>query len=207
MKAPKTRRPRGGTGERTCVGTRTIASTDDLIRWFVGPDGTHWPDWTGQTRGRFGRGVYTLRSVQAVEAASSRRQLQGGHSTLMPRVVSAAERAFWDRIGLACRAGELAIGQIAVRERIAQPSSPGVLIVAADAGQAGIDRVHDHALHRGASVLTVQDGYRLGAALGREYVSSAMCNISPFSRDLCSWAPHMVDYKGCVVSFEAPQPE
>ena len=202
-----TKRQRGGNGERTCVGTRTIAPQSDLIRWFVGPDGTHWPDWTGSTRGRFGRGVYTLRSVRAVELAATRRQLVGGFATLMPRVVQAAEKALWERVGLACRAGELSIGQIAVRERLAQSPPPALLIFADDAGKAGVDRVHDHALHRGASVIRVRDGFTLGAALGREYVSSVLCNPSPFARDLCSWAPFMAHYEGSVVEFRASQPE
>lgn len=201
------KRRRGDTGERTCVGTRTIASQEELIRWFVGPDDTHWPDWTGQTRGRFGRGIYTLRTPKAIEQAISRRQLQGNLATLMPRVHQASERAFWDRLGLACRAGEMAIGQVSVRERLTQKPAPALLILAEDAGKAGVERVHDHALHHGANVLWVRDGFALGAALGREYVSCALLNVSAFSRDISAWAPFMVQYEGSVVSLETSAPE
>lgn len=203
----RVKRQRGDNGERTCVGTRTIAPQSELIRWFVGPDGTHWPDWTGQTQGRFGRGVYTLRTTRAIELGATRRQLIGGVTVLLPRVQQAAERAFWDRLSLACRANALSIGQIAVRERLGKGTRVGLMVVAADAGSAGIDRVHDHALHRGATVVTVRDGYALGAALGREFVSSVLCEESAFSRDICSWAPSMVQQGGVVVSVETTSSE
>lgn len=187
-----------------CVGTRTILPQGELVRWFVGPDGTHWPDWTGQTRGRFGRGRYTLRSPRAVELGATRRQLIGGAALLLPRVQLAAERAFWDRLSLACRANALSIGQVAVREALSNGRSGGVFIYATDAGKAGIDRVHDHALHHGATAVQISDGARLGQALGREYVSCLWCKDSAFSNDLLVWAPAMASFETVVVSVQSP---
>lgn len=187
-----------------CVGTRTIAAQGALIRWFVGPDGTHWPDWTGQTRGRFGRGVYTLRSPRALELASTRRQLRGATATLHARVVEVAERAFWDRWSLACRANALAIGQTAVRAALAEGKKGGVFVFASDAGKAGVKRAHDAMLHRGVTVLEIPSGARLGQALGREYVSSAWLHASAFSKDLIQWAPAMVAFESVVVAVQSP---
>lgn len=186
-----------------CVGTRTIAGQEQLIRWFVGPDETHWPDWTGQTRGRFGRGVYTLRASRAVELAATRRQLIGGAALLLPRVRQAAEKALWDRLSLACRANAMAIGQVAVREALSKGSKNGVLVYASDAGKAGIEREYDRALARGAMAVEVPSGTRLAQALGREFVSSIWLEDSAFARDLKVWAPAMASFESVVVSVQS----
>lgn len=204
-------------GMRTCVASRQVLAQDDLIRWFVGPDGTHWPDWTGRSRGRLGKGRYTQRSSDMVAQAVQRRQLKGNADTLIARVTDVADQAFLDRLGLACRANALAIGQSAVREALKKGWSNGVLIYAQDAGKAGIDRVHDRVLQRGTPIIEVENGERLGHALGRQYVSVVWCKDSAFSHTLWNWAPAMVSHNSLVnsvrlptaskISLEAPAPK
>lgn len=191
-------------GMRTCVGTREVHAQNDLIRWFVGPDKTHWPDWTGRTRNRFGKGRYTQRTSATIEQAIDRRQLKGNKDVLLKRVSNVAEQAFLDRLGLACRANALAIGQTAVRDVLKKGQRQGLLICAEDAGKAGIDRVHDRVLQRGTPVVKVEEGARLGQALGREYVSCVWCEESAFSQTLWSWAPAMATLDSLVISVRLP---
>lgn len=181
--------------------TRTIADQGRLVRWFVGPDATHWPDWTGATRGRFGRGVYTLRDEKVVREAVKRRKLKGEADVLVERLRAAALRALWDRLSLACRSGKLAIGQIAVRERL-RDGRPALLFVAADAGASSRNRVAEHASRREIPILSVAEGARLGKCLGREFVSSALVEASAFADDLLRWSegwslwrPDVIDYQ------------
>lgn len=202
---------------RTCVASRELRAQDDLIRWFVGPDGTHWPDWTGRSRGRLGKGRYTQRNREMVEQAIQRRQLKGNKDTLLARVTDVANQAFLDRLGLACRANALAIGQNAVREALKEGWKNGVLIYAQDAGKAGIERVHARVLQRGTPTIQVENGEKLGHALGRQYVSVVWCQDSAFSRTLWSWAPAMASLQSVVnsvrlptasqISLEAPAPK
>lgn len=189
---------------RTCVGTREVFPQDDLIRWFVGPDKTHWPDWTGRTRNRFGKGRYTQRTAEVIEQAIDRRQLKGKKDVLLARVTHVAEQAFLDRLGLACRANALAIGQTAVRDALRKGWKQGLLICAEDAGAAGIERVHDNALKRGTPVVKVEQGEQLGQALGRTFVSCVWCEESAFSRILWSWAPAMATLDSLVISTRLP---
>lgn len=152
-----------------------------------------------------------------VEQAIKRRQLKGNKDTLIERVTNVAEQAFLDRLGLACRANALAIGQTAIRDSLKKGWTEGVLIVAQDAGRAGIDRVHDRALKRGTLVVEVDQGERLGQALGRQYVSAVWCQENAFSHTLWRWAPAMATYSTIVnsvrfptaskISLEAPSPK
>jgi len=202
---------------RTCVASREVLAQDELIRWFVGPDGTHWPDWTGKSRGRFGKGRYTQRTLQMVQQAIQRKQLTGNKEILVQRAIDSANRAFLDRLGLACRANALAIGQAAVRDVLRQGWGKGVLIYAQDAGAAGVERVHDRVLQRGTLVVEVSDGERIGQALGRQYVSMLWCQDSAFAHTLWAWTPAMATHQSIVksvrfptvnkISLEAPSPK
>lgn len=189
---------------RTCVASREVLAQDELIRWFMGPDGTHWPDWTGRSRGRLGKGRYTQRTLPMVEQAIQRRQLTGKKETLVQRVIEGADQAFWDRLGLACRANALAIGQTSVRDVLRKGWNNGVLIYAQDAGRSGIERVHDRVLQRGTLVIEVDQGERMGQALGRQYVSMLWCQDSAFSQTLWTWAPPMATYNSIVKSVRFP---
>jgi len=184
----------GHTPRRTDAGAREVRDRDELVRWFVGPDGTPWPDWTGRSKRLGGRSAWTRPTVAAVRAAVR----QGGFQrafrgqvgrmdvdTLVARMVEQGRRAFFDRLGLACRAGELGIGQAAATEALAK--RPGLVILAADAGPSGSRKFTQQARRKGVPMLTAAQGEDLGAALGREFVSVVVVARSVFSDDLGRW--------------------
>lgn len=192
---------------RMCVATRESVPKAELVRWFVGPDHTHWPDWTGATENRFGKGVYTLRTKTAIQTAIQRRFLKGDKDVLLERVQAAAERAFKERLGLACRANAMAIGQTAIRDALRKEWTRGVYMYAADAGPSGVERTRSHAKHLGAAIVQVRDGETIGHAVGRQFVSSIWCKESVFSRNFQSWALGMQTLDTFVLSMETSEQE
>ncbi len=183
---------------RTDVSTRTKAKQSDMLRWFLGPDGTPWPDWTGRARVP-GRSVYTGMEMASVcEAAELRTfgrgfkaNVQSNADTLVERALVAGKRVWFDRLGLANRAGVLSVGEAASRE--GTKGSGWLLILACDAGQSTAKKFRTQALRKDAKVVCTS-GYALGKALGREYVSVITVAGSPFRRDLQKWATALDSY-------------
>ena len=186
---------------RTCIAERTECVPAASIRWFVGADGTPWPDWTG--RGRVGgRGAWTCaRSACVEEAARTRafgkafRQPLGPFdaATLLARCVALGERELWSRLGLANRAGKAAVGQTASREAIGSAGG-GLVLAASDAGEAGIDRLVGNAAAKHVAVAWIQSGTRIGAALGKSFVSSVVVAPSAFAEDLLRWSEGLATF-------------
>src|SRR5690625_7192789 len=139
-----------------------------------------------------------------VQQAIQRKQLTGNKEILVQRAIDSANRAFLDRLGLACRANALAIGQAAVRDVLRQGWGKGVLIYAQDAGAAGVERVHDRVLQRGTLVGEVSDGERTGQALGRQYVYMLWCQDSAFAHTLLALTQVMVTLQSIVMSVRFP---
>lgn len=196
---------------RTCAGTRRREVRDDLVRWMLGPDGTPWPDWTGRSARLEGRGAWTLADAKAVSRAMERggfaRAFRGRvgrveSSQLVERLAAAGRKAFFERLALGNRAGAVAIGQNAVRERFAG-SDGGVLLVADDAGPSAQMRYVANARRKAVPTIRVTSGAVLGAPLGREFVSVALIDDGPFARDLRRWARSLVSLPNtCIVEYD-----
>jgi ribosomal protein L7Ae-like RNA K-turn-binding protein len=163
-----------------------------LLRWFVGPDRTPWPDWTGRARGMSNRSAWTAADVEAITLANER----GGFAksfheapakvaspVLVARALELGEKAFFNRLGLANRAGVLAVGQAAARDEFSRKKI-GLVIIASDAGTSGQERFGGNARRKGIPTLLIDSGAELGRALGREFVSVTLVHQSPFSIDL-----------------------
>lgn len=178
---------------RTCVGTRTTGTDATLLRWFLGPDETPWPDVSGRAGGR---GAWTQPSVAAIEAALKRggfarafqTRVRGvGVEDLVSRVVSLGGKGWHNRLGLANRAGALAIGQASAREALREGRA-ALVVLADDAGEAGKQKFSRDAERKALPSVWVRHGAWPGAALGREFVSVVTVARSPFADDLLRWA-------------------
>lgn len=184
---------------RTDVGSRRKMANDGLVRWFLGPDGTPWPDWTGRSE-RLGRGAWVEPTGEAVEAALRRGGFARAFRTapgsvtpevLLDRLVSSGTKVFLNRLGLANRAGVVAVGQTAVRAEGSRARG-GLALLALDGGDAGQQRFGSWARAVGLSVARFRSGHVLGAALGREFVSVVVVQASPFAEDLTRMAAQLV---------------
>lgn len=199
------------TSMRTCAGTRRREARDGLVRWMLGPDGTPWPDWTGRSARLNGRGAWTLADAKAVSRAMERggfaRAFRGrvgrvDSVQLVERLAVAGRKAFFERLALGNRAGAVAIGQNAVRERFAM-SDGGVLLVADDAGSSARSRYVTNARRKSVPTIRVSSGAVLGAPLGREFVSVALVDDGPFAEDLRRWARSLVSLPNtCIVEYD-----
>jgi len=178
-----------------CAGTRSRERRETLVRWFIGSDGTPWPDWTGRSA-RVGRGAHTEPTVEAVQQALVRGGFRRAFAreigevtvdTLVERMVVLGRKAFFNRIGLANRAAVLAVGQTACRERFVR-GIPALLLVAADVGSAARTKFTVNARRRAVPIATVASGNELGLALGREFVGVVLVEASVFADDLKCWA-------------------
>jgi predicted RNA-binding protein YlxR (DUF448 family)/ribosomal protein L7Ae-like RNA K-turn-binding protein len=162
-----------------------------MVRWFVGPDGTPWPDWGGKSE-RLGRGVWLEPTLACLKQAVQRRAFERGLelepqeldvAVLVERARLLGERRFFERIGLANRARKVSVGQTAVRAEFSGVDE-GVLLVASDAGEAGRSKFGRSAGTKGVPVVELREGARLGGALGREFVSVAWVHPGPFADEL-----------------------
>ncbi len=166
------RSPRGGGGDnrRRCAVTRRILDKSALIRFVRAPDGTVVPD-VGQTLP--GRGVWVGAERDLVAAACRRKGALARAGRVSGDLAARCESVLVVRalelLGLARRAGQLAIGAHAVREAL-KAGAAAVLVQARDAaadGRAKIERLRAAAAPDCAAV-TLFDRAELAAALGRD---------------------------------------
>jgi predicted RNA-binding protein YlxR (DUF448 family) len=191
---------------RTDVSRAARASKEALLRWVLTPEGELWPDWSGRAR-LPGRGVHTGLDAASVRAAAASgafsrgfRQRVGVDSVdaLLERAREQGERAWLQRIGLARRAGCVAIGQAAVQD--VSRSGTGLVVIASDASDATVKKFRSNAVRRGEPVAALGGGV-LGAALGRTFVSVAMVHGKPFAEELRFWAECLGSYDGSGISL------
>ncbi len=183
--------------ERTDVSVKATADREGLLRWFVGPDGEPWPDWTGRARVP-GRCVYTGPDAESIAATVSNRGFSRGWkgNVKVPSVDVLTARArdlgltCWrQRLGLAHRAGALSVGQAAARDN----TSGAAMLLATDAGEAAQSRFASNAGRKQMPLIRTS-GETLGSALGREFVSVVIISRSPFAESLTAWATALSTY-------------
>lgn len=184
-------------GLRTCVGCRGTAERAVLLRWFAGLDGVPVPDWSGRGARLSGRAAWTHCSASCIRLAVERGGFRRAFGKV-PRLVSAdligsarelGEQVWFRRLGLANRARALGVGQEAARDGMSRVSSgEGLLVLAADAGGSGLSRFRVNAQRKGVAVVSVPTGARLGAGLGRDFVSAVYVEPGAFASTLGPWA-------------------
>lgn len=152
------------------------------------------PDWTGKAaRLVGGRGVHLRPSADAVRDAIKRgvfRRAWGAdlrvdaESVLLDRLRDTALSTWSQRLGLAVRAGALAVGQASSSEAMSKSNRTGMLLIAADASDGNQQKFARNGARKGACVVTVRSGSELGAPTGREFVSVAWVDDAAFVKPL-----------------------
>lgn len=152
-----------------------------------------------------GRSAHTRRDAEGVRDAASRNGFarafkrgvkSPGADALVARALEAGQRAWSERLGLARRAGSVAVGQAAASE--AMRGDGWVLLLAEDAGDAAVRKFSENARRKQCRVVRAPGAF-LGEALGREFVSVAVVARSPFSDALVDWADALDTYSTSVV--------
>jgi predicted RNA-binding protein YlxR (DUF448 family) len=180
-----------GAPERTCVVTRAVRPVDELIRFVVAPDGAVVPD---LKRRLPGRGVWVTARRAAVDEAVKRKGFSRGFKRevraaldLGSEVERQLERAALDALGIAHKAGRVAIGFARTESELARGPVVAVL-QAADAGPDGIRKIAAAAARRqeqeNASQIPVVSAFttaQLDLALGRSNVVHAAVLAGPAS--------------------------
>ncbi len=121
--------------ERKCIVTGDIVSTDSLIRFVLAPDGSVVPDLKQRLDGR---GVWVTAKRSCVMEAAARGLFARGFRTNidkpegLPDLIDALlEKSCLNALGLARKAGKVALGQAKV-EAVARHKSSGVIVHASD---------------------------------------------------------------------------
>ena len=159
--------------ERRCIASGETAHEDRLIRVVAGPDGNIVPDIAARLPGR---GAWITASRAAIETAVRRKAFQRafeGPVTVPDGLADQVEALLSERalsiLGLARRAGRLAMGYDAARGAITASPRPAWRIEASDGSADGRGKLDQ--LARGAApgvpVAMCFSAEALGAALGR----------------------------------------
>ena len=172
--------------ERRCVITQQSASEDRLIRFVAGPDGMIVPDVSAKLPGR---GAWVTADAahlaEAVKKGRLARALDGAKAgdDLASRIAGLLSAKALSLMGLARRAGTLAVGMDAVRLAL-KAKKPAWRIEAADGspdGRQKLDRLT--AANWGEiPVAGCFSAAELGQALGRDHVVHAVLADGPQSR-------------------------
>lgn len=179
--------------QRTEAAHRRRSEPETLLLWVLGADGCAYPDWTGRLQRFGGRGVHLDPTPAGLRDGFKRgvfRRAWGDawkDSALEPltqRLQQSATEALQQRLGLSVRAGALAVGQASSSEAMARARRTGILFAASDAGDAGQTKFTRNAIRKNARVVHLVDGYWLGRATGREFVSVAWVDEPAFVHPL-----------------------
>jgi predicted RNA-binding protein YlxR (DUF448 family) len=177
--------------ERTCVVTRTVKPVDELIRFVLAPDGAVVPD---LKRRLPGRGVWVTASRAAVDDAVRSNGFSRGFkrdvraaADLPAQVERQLERAALDALGIARKAGRVAIGFGRTESELA--GGPVIAILqAADAAPDGVRKIAAAAARRETGtnsapipVIAAFTTAQLDLALGRSNVVHAALLAGPAS--------------------------
>ena len=175
--------PKAPGSERFCVVARAVRSTDEMLRFVAGPDGTLVPD---IKRKLPGRGVWVTATREAVTQAVKRGALPRGlkanvkvPADLPDLVDRLLERATLDALAMARKAGRIIVGFERVEAAITA-GSLAVLIHAADAAPDGVrklaarrGRVNEQSGTGEFPVISTFTSSQLDLALGRPHVIHA----------------------------------
>ena len=185
--APETDRgPSAAGGERCCALTRIVKSTDDMIRFVVGPDGAVVPD---IKRKLPGRGVWITATRQALEEAVGKRIFARSFkhdvrvaNDLPPLTEQLLAQAALDALAMAGKAGNVAAG-FGKTEDALNGNEAVAVIHASDAAADGRRKL-EAVLRRNGRQIPVVDAFssaQLDLALNRLNVIHAALLAGPVS--------------------------
>jgi len=190
---------------RTCIVTRAVRPVDELIRFVVAPDGAVVAD---LKRRLPGRGVWVTARRDTVDQAVERkafgrgfkREVRAG-AELGARVEQLLERAALDALGIAQKAGRVAVGF--ARTEGALASDPVVAVLeAADGALDGRRKIAAAVARRrdedqSAQILTVAafTTAQLDLALGRSNVVHAALLAGPASNGFLARCQSLERYR------------
>jgi len=167
--------PKAPGTERFCVVARAVRSTDEMLRFVAGPDGTVVPD---IKRKLPGRGVWVTGTREAVTEAVRRGLLPRGLKANvrtpaeLPELIDRLlERAALDALAMAHKAGRIVAGFERVESAIAA-GGLAAIIHAADAAPDGVRKLGGRA-ERQFPVISTFTSSQLDLALGRPHVIHA----------------------------------
>lgn len=143
----------------------------ELIRFVAGPDGTVVPDLAGRLPGR---GFWLSPSRAMIQTACARNLFAKAAKAalrvpdgLADRVERLSAQRCIDLLGLARRAGQVAVGREQVVARLGEGRA-ALLLQAVDAAEGGRGKLRAMARAPEVAVVEVLSARELGRALGRE---------------------------------------
>ena len=187
--------------ERRCLVTREVKDRDRMIRFVLDPAGQVVPDVDGRLPGR-GMWLSADRNVlnRAIaanlfaRAARMRVQVRADLAEQVERLL--VSRAL-DCLGLARRAGQVAMGFDQVRACL-RSSSAAVLIAAADSAADGRRKLRQ--LAPGVPVITAFSKAELGAALGRDGIVHVAVAPGGLARRLIGSVRRLAGFRAGVMA-------
>lgn len=165
--------------ERRCIATGEVLPDRALVRFVAGPDSEVVPDIAASLPGR---GLWVKADRGCVSAASTRNLFSKAAKTplkvsgnLADRVEALLVARMQADLGLARRAGQLALGFDNVLRSLDQKPPPALLIEACDGAADGRRKLESAAAARAIKIETIDalTGEELSLALGRENVVHA----------------------------------
>jgi uncharacterized protein len=167
----------GALRERRCIATGAILPEEKLVRFVVGPDGDIIPDIDAKLPGR---GLWLSADRRLMARATLKNDFaKAAHTkvSVTPDLAAHVERLIVARLqsdlGMARRAGLLAVGFDNVVRALGAKNPPGVLIEAADAAADGRRKLQAAARNLAIETIGTLTRAELGLALGRENVVHA----------------------------------
>lgn len=156
-------------GVRRCAATGRSSDKACLIRFVTAPDGSVVADIAGDLPGR---GLWLSAERAVIERACRKGGALARAGRVAPDLPDTVERLLVARcqslLGLARRAGQLAVGQDAVRAAL-RDGDTVAMVVARDAGADGRGKLErlSAAVARDVAVVDILDRAELGQAVGR----------------------------------------
>jgi predicted RNA-binding protein YlxR (DUF448 family) len=201
-RAARVRRP--DVAERRCLVTRQAHDRDRLIRFVVDPAGRVLPDLEERLPGRgmwlsAERDVLNKARARGVFAKAARAPVQVAPD-LADQVERLLAKRMMDGLGLARRAGQVALGFDQVRQAL-RSSSAALLVAAADGAADGRAK-----LRRLAPDLPLIGGLsraELGAALGRESLVHVAVGPGGLARRLLRDAARLAGFRRDALELPA----
>jgi hypothetical protein len=185
-----------GARRRRCIASGEVRPREQLIRFVRDPEGGLVADVAARLPGR---GVWVGADPALIERAASKGLFARGlgrdarpDPDLSHRVAELLARHWLGLLGIARRAGELAVGFEQVRE-LAAEGRVGLLVVAADAAPASRARLR--ALAPAADAIALFSRDELARALGRENVVQLAVRRGRLARRLADEARRLEGFR------------
>ncbi len=182
--------------ERTCIGCRRKAQSQDLVRWVAVPQdaGEQLTVALDLWSKAPGRGVWLCPLESCLGKATKRRAFGRGlddpglfvpdDGFLVTQLREGLRSRLLQRLALARRAGALVAGE----SRVSQAFKAGrgkLLILAQDLSDASRQKQETNADRKGVAVASpAMGGVELGKCVGREFAGILLVNGEPFASDL-----------------------